>query len=115
MTYDLNDIFTAFSNLGQQTVSLDMENRFAVTEKELRPACTDVTFDQVVAELARVKQERYMSELRLERDQRLSQTDHWAYQDTPDMTQEQLAYRQALRDITDTYTSLQDVVWPDKP
>ena len=24
-------------------------------------------------------------------------------------------YRQALRDITDTYTSLEDVVWPTKP
>lgn len=24
-------------------------------------------------------------------------------------------YRQALRDITETYTSLEDVVWPEKP
>jgi hypothetical protein len=24
-------------------------------------------------------------------------------------------YRQALRDITDTYTSMDDVVWPEKP
>jgi hypothetical protein len=24
-------------------------------------------------------------------------------------------YRQTLRDITDTYTSLDDVVWPEKP
>ena len=24
-------------------------------------------------------------------------------------------YRQALRDITDTYTSVDDVVWPEKP
>ena len=24
-------------------------------------------------------------------------------------------YRQALRDITDTYTSSDDVVWPEKP
>ena len=53
--------------------------------------------------------------LRAERDYLLSTTDHWAYQDTPDMTQEQIAYRQALRDITDTYTSLEDVVWPEKP
>jgi hypothetical protein len=30
-------------------------------------------------------------------------------------TDEQRAYRQALRDITDTYTSLEDVVWPEKP
>jgi len=27
----------------------------------------------------------------------------------------QTAYRQALRDITETYTSLDDVVWPEVP
>jgi len=31
------------------------------------------------------------------------------------MTEAQTAYRQALRDITDTATSLDDVVWPEKP
>ena len=40
------------------------------------------------------------------------------YQDTPDMTAEQIAYRQTLRDITDDYTSMDDVVftkpWPTK-
>jgi hypothetical protein len=31
------------------------------------------------------------------------------------MTSAQTTYRQALRDITDTYSSLDDVVWPEKP
>jgi len=31
------------------------------------------------------------------------------------MTAAQTAYRQALRDITETYTSLDDVVWPVMP
>ena len=53
--------------------------------------------------------------LRDERNRRLRETDHWAYQDTPDMSQEQIDYRQALRDITETYTSINDVVWPIKP
>jgi hypothetical protein len=53
--------------------------------------------------------------LRGERDRRLRETDHWAFQDTPNMTQEQIDYRQALRDITNTYTSINDVVWPTKP
>jgi len=53
--------------------------------------------------------------LRDERDLRLRETDHWAFQDTPNMTQEQIDYRQALRDITNTYTSINDVVWPTKP
>ncbi len=53
--------------------------------------------------------------LRNERDLRLRETDHWAYQDTPNMTQAQIDYRQALRDITKTYSSINDVVWPTKP
>ena len=53
--------------------------------------------------------------LRDERDRKLRETDHWAFQDTPDMTEEQKIYRQALRDITLTATSCSDVVWPTEP
>ena len=53
--------------------------------------------------------------LRDVRNGKLAETDHWAYQDTPNMTTAQTNYRQALRDITDTYTSLSTVVWPTKP
>ena len=52
--------------------------------------------------------------LRIHRNKLLSETDWWAVGDRT-MTQEQTDYRQALRDITDTYSSLEDVVWPDKP
>jgi len=55
-----------------------------------------------------------MKLLRTERNQRLANTDWWASSDLT-MTQEQIDYRQALRDITETYTSLDDVVWPTKP
>lgn len=58
--------------------------------------------------------EGYLRGLREERNYRLSMTDWWVLPDrTP--TPEQLAYRQALRDITDNYTSIHDVVWPEKP
>ena len=53
--------------------------------------------------------------LRKHRDRLLAETDHWAYQDTPAMTQAQTDYRQSLRDITDSYSSLDDVVWPTRP
>ena len=53
-------------------------------------------------------------DLREQRDQLLRQTDWWASSDLT-MTAEQTAYRQALRDITNTYSSLDDVVWPTKP
>ena len=55
-----------------------------------------------------------MKDLRAERDRRLAETDWWAVADRT-MTAEQTAYRQALRDITNSYTSLDDVVWPVKP
>ena len=52
--------------------------------------------------------------LRVERDRKLAETDWWAVADRT-MTSEQTAYRQALRDITTSATSLDDVVWPTKP
>ena len=56
-----------------------------------------------------------LSELRTERNRRLAETDHWIFSDTPDITSEQTTYRQALRDITKSATSLDDVSWPEKP
>jgi hypothetical protein len=55
-----------------------------------------------------------LNELRRERDKRLAETDWWANSDLT-MTQAQIDYRQALRDITNTYSSPDDVVWPTKP
>lgn len=53
--------------------------------------------------------------LRQERNRKIAETDHWALSDTATMTQAQRDYRQALRDITNSYTNLEDVVWPTKP
>jgi hypothetical protein len=52
--------------------------------------------------------------LRNERNRLIAETDWWASSDLT-MTDAQTTYRQALRDITDTYNSLDDVVWPTKP
>ena len=54
--------------------------------------------------------------LREERNHRLQETDGWALVDR-NMTQEQKDYRQALRDITKTYSSINDkgFAWPTKP
>ena len=56
-----------------------------------------------------------LDDLRRHRDRKLSETDHWALSDTATITQAQIDYRQALRDITDNATSLDDVSWPTKP
>jgi hypothetical protein len=55
-----------------------------------------------------------LKDLRNARDSLLAETDWWASSDLT-MTAEQTAYRQALRDITETYSSLDDVVFPTKP
>lgn len=44
----------------------------------------------------------------------LQETDWWAVQDRT-MTQEQIDYRQALRDISDQSGFPDDIVWPEKP
>lgn len=55
-----------------------------------------------------------LEELRDERNQKLAATDWWAGSDHT-MTAAQTTYRQDLRDITNTYSSLDTVVWPTKP
>lgn len=66
------------------------------------------------AESAEERASRLLDDLRFERNVLLAKTDWWAVSDRT-MTEAQLAYRQALRDITETYTSLDDVVWPEEP
>jgi hypothetical protein len=56
-----------------------------------------------------------LGELREERNRLLAETDHWVLSDTADATSAQTTYRQALRDITNNATSLDDVTWPTKP
>lgn len=68
----------------------------------------------VAEKLVELKAVEPLYYLRKERDARLKETDLWGLQDYP-ATAEQLAYRRALRDITQTYTSVADVVWPEKP
>jgi hypothetical protein len=58
----------------------------------------------------------YLWNLRQQRNARLTATDHYALSDVT-MSAEMEAYRQALRDITDTYSSIEDegFSWPTKP
>ena len=54
--------------------------------------------------------------LRTERNQKLAETD-WTQSRDVTLTNDAAwqTYRQALRDITDTYSDLDSVVWPTKP
>ena len=74
----------------------------------------DANGDEVAYDASALAAWDALNDLRKERNSLLAVTDWWASSDLT-MTAEQIAYRQALRDITNTYTSLGDVVWPEKP
>jgi hypothetical protein len=67
------------------------------------------------ADIQAAMAENDLVKLRVKRNELLAETDYWMMSDTAEATTEQLSYRQALRDITATYSSLEDVVWPIKP
>lgn len=58
--------------------------------------------------------ERDLADLRTERNSLLAETDFYGNSDVT-MSDAMTTYRQALRDITDSATSLDDVTWPTKP
>jgi len=93
----MNEVETFQKVDGDTVTSLTSEEEAAMRTR----------YDEIVAEIP-------MRELRRVRNLLLAETDWWASSDLT-MTAEQTAYRQALRDITQTYTSLEDVVWPTKP
>ena len=78
------------------------------------PSDWGTTWSEVSAKLDELTSAEPMRLLREERDRLIAVTDWWASSDLT-MTDAQTAYRQALRDITDSATSLEDVTWPTKP
>lgn len=89
----------------------------------LSPDILRPTREQVYAKIEELKAAEPMKRLRKERDRLIAETDWWVLPDrTP--TDEQLAYRQALRDLPDNSTPVLDsttrlgisgVTWPTKP
>lgn len=75
---------------------------------------TKPTAQQINDKLAELTTAEQLKDLRSERNAKLAETDHYGLSDQT-MTSDMTTYRQALRDITNTYSSLDDVVWPEKP
>jgi len=78
------------------------------------PSDFGVTWSQVLAKKTELINAEPMRLLREERDRLIAATDWWASSDLT-MTSAQTTYRQALRDITKSATSLDAVTWPTKP
>ena len=89
----------------------------------LSPDIPQPTILEVEAKIAELRAAEPLRLLRVERDRLIAETDWWVLPDrTP--TSEQLAYRQALRDLPSTATPVLDpttrlgisgVIWPTKP
>ncbi len=116
--YNISDVYEAFEKCGQNEVAIDFKDRFKVTMDEIRLACTTALIDDVIVTLDFITNARPMQELRSTRDSLLNKTD-WVVTKSNEtgepIPEEWKAYRQALRDITNHYSSLEEVVWPSKP
>lgn len=71
--------------------------------------------EELTAKATELENGEPLARLRSVRDIKLAETDWWVLSDTAEMTSDQTIYRQALRDITKSYNSLDNVVWPTKP
>ena len=73
-----------------------------------------VTWEDVKAKADELEAGEPMRLLREERNMRIAKSDWMANSDVT-MSDEWRTYRQALRDITKSATSLDDVTWPTEP
>ena len=117
---DIND----FSLTGNPKTEQEFNNNFIkITESDLNgniisqstnPNDFGVTWSEVKEKINQLKSNQPLELLREERNKKLKDTDWWASSDLT-ITDEQISYRQALRDITIHYSSLDNVKWPNKP
>lgn len=102
---------TEFNSLFKKVKSADADNN-AIFEEN--PSKWGVTWKQVSDKKKELEDAEPMRLLRVERDKLLAECDWWASSDLT-ITDAQKKYRQDLRDITKSATSLDDVTWPTKP
>ena len=74
----------------------------------------DLDLALLEAENLTTSTEKKWTKLRKEHDRLIAETDWWANSDVT-MTDEQRAYRQALRDLPANTTDPANPVWPTKP
>ncbi len=103
-------IYNLYPNV---TAILDTEDGLQILEGS--EEITDSIDFEAVQELCdELQAEADLNALKAERNKRIAETDWWALTDKV-MTVDQKDYRRALRDITENYNSINNVVWPEKP
>jgi len=108
-------IIKAYKALVGEDVKLVLEGTTldGVTWLDNRPQPSN---SDVQAKITELENEQKLKNLRNKRNELLAETDHYGLSDVT-MSTEMTNYRQALRDITNTYSSMDDegFVWPTKP
>jgi len=104
----------SFNNSFRLVVDVDKNDLAILSDDPDDWEKAGITWGTVKIKLADLNDKEPIKLLREERNRLIAETDWWASSDL-DMPLERAVYRQQLRDITKTYTSLDDVVWPDKP
>ena len=103
-------IYNLYPNV---TAILDTEDGLQILEGS-EEITDSIDFEAVQELFDELQAEADLNALKAERNKRIAETDWWALTDKV-MTVEQQDYRQALRDITENYNSINNVVWPEKP
>jgi len=106
---------TEFNSMFKKVTGSD-ENGLAILSDDT--SLFGVTWAEVSAKKTELENAEPLKLLRAERNAKLAETDWEIVMHKEKGTNIPTAlktYRQSLRDITDTYTSLDDVVWPEKP
>ena len=103
----LNDVVVQDDGTGPRIVQWNLDSPIEPTDAQL---------DALEIEATALDNEITLDELRVVRNQKLTETD-WTQSRDVTLTNDAdwQTYRQALRDITDTYSDLDSVVWPTKP
>lgn len=102
---EFNESFIKITGSDSDGVAIESNDpaEFGVTWAEIQTAIDNLVDEELV-------------NLRTERNRLIALTDWTQMEDIPQSTRDAWKpYRQALRDITETYTTLDTVVWPDKP
>ena len=104
----------SFNNSFRLVVDVDKNDLAILSDDPDDWEKAGITWGTVKIKLADLNDKEPIKLLREERNRLIAETDWWASSDL-EMSLARATYRQQLRDITKTYTSLDDVVWPDKP
>ena len=100
-----------FATMYKKVVGEDENGTGIISQKE---SDWGVTWEDVSAKKDELIAAEPMRLLRVERNKRIATSDWMANSDVT-MSDEWKTYRQALRDITKSATSLDDVTWPTEP